>query len=74
MKIKIKYIHSEDYTYERVLVLKDDTEIGSMSTSADSPEDNNIGRLNVLSFVESLVKAINPDVEIENVIEEDNEE
>lgn len=65
MNIKIKQECSEDYSYEEVIVIKDDECIGRFSTSSESPEDNTCGRMDILGQVQKIIKAVNPEAVIE---------
>lgn len=64
MEAKIIYRTNGDYDREEVELVIDGRTIDSLSTAEDTPEDNNISRMGVVSFIEELLMAVNPKIKI----------
>lgn len=65
MRIELRYSEDEYGERQKIEVLNNGEVIRELSTASDCSEDNTISRLGIADFVASIIKEINPDIEIE---------
>lgn len=68
MKVTIKHSYDSAYSeWESVEVIVDGKLVATVRTASDSPEDNNISRLNIVAALYEAMRAVAPGQEIETL-------